>query len=599
MSKITRRTFCGAGATMLLGTNGHTQPNSSPSGQLPPLTAEILFLGELPVKSLCIFDIREGRDMGTYVAKRARYAQRCIRVRHASVPHFFVDFRPDLDSDRIEVVFWNGECLGDVPSGYTRDLPTYVAVVKRAGNVVHSEQISKHVWGCRWRYQSEPRKEIRTATQVFADGFLPHMSKKAARIGTPYSGVIVPRTPAGVGSYRTFMEVENSSSNTKLGLVCDVDRGGERHEIGLVTEWQADYLLNGTASSRNAMYQQAELCGSDWHFYLPDQTTGALVNYKQDAQHYNCYTLPRPYGQKGQYYQIGGGPAWNGWNIHEADSHVPSMFYVPFALTEDAYYIEGQQAIVQWGVGWDIYGRETLYGKLNGPRTCCSYTGEIRTMGWGVRNLAMAYKISPEQPPSWLLSKNYYAALSHDYSAVIDNLWTRSPNNLHSIFRQLSNDPYFQTFEQAYAIMGIALADMVGMPANPSWHSALEFYFGMLDGTLSGKSGWDHQVPCPHDIPSRDFSAFNTWGEAYERFRPVLTANASFPNAPSPGNRQGGSIGNTSQVYAACAFAKRQGVTTASRCVDWLNEYIDFNYSNQRDRSGGVSFYMKCGVDGT
>jgi hypothetical protein len=78
-----------------------------------------------------------------------------------------------------------------------------------------------------------------------------------------------------------------------------------------------------------------------------------------------------------------------------------------------------------------------------------------------------------------------------------------------------------------------------------------------------------------------------------------MTTGASFSDAPSPGNRQGGSMGNTSQVYAACALAKRQGVPTARRCFDWLNTFIDYNYQTNRDRSGGIAFYMKCGFDGT
>ena len=602
MQDFSRRALIAAGATALLSARQRAlgQNRAYLSSEMLHWMAELEFPGGKPVNTLCVFDIAKGKYLGTYQAPSGKFIQHCIRVRHPSLPHFFVDFRPDEKTDRMEVVFWNGECMGDVPDGHTSDLPSYRVVLKNNGNIVHAESVRQHVWGCRWRYQSAARPEIRTTEQLFSDGFLPHMSKKAARI-EGYSGVIVPKSPTPVANYTTFMAPDDPAANSKLGLTCDIDRGGERPEIGLVTEWQADYLLNRTAASKHAMYQQAEMCGSDWHWYIPDQITGALVNYKQDPSHYKAYTYYQHYGSPGQYYQIGNSPAWNGWNAHEAESHIPSVFYVPYALTEDPYYVEGQQAIVQWGTGWDIYGRENSYGfgKIGGPRTCCSYGGEIRTLGWGIRNLAMAYKMSPENAPDWLLSKRYYAALSQDYAIVIDALWTRNTAHLHSIFRQLSNDNYFQTFEQAYAIMGMALADLVGMPANPSWHSALDFYFGMLDGTLSGKTGWDHQVPCPHDILSKDFEPFTTWKQAYEHFKPVFTATASFPNAPSPGNRQGGSMGNTSQAYAACACANSRGIRSAKVCMDWLNIFIDYNYPNNADRSGGIAFYMKCGFDGT
>ena len=293
----------------------------------------------------------------------------------------------------------------------------------------------------------------------------------------------------------------------------------------------------------------------------------------------------------------------NGWDIHEADSHIPNVFYLPYALTEDPYYIEAQQYLVQYGTGWTIYQRETVFPEVGLPRVICSYTGEQRTLGWGIRNLAAAYKMTPESSPSWLLPKAYYAAVSADYSAVLDHFYNTSAKPRHAVFHTISHDPYFQAFEQAYAIMGIGLADLVGLPtgANPGWCTHLEFYFGFLAGITSATSGWNRQCPQPHDVLAADLDALPSpsWASAWAMWRPYFQGSATFPNATSPGNQQGGSMQNCSQIVAACAVAKSRGVPAAVAAKAWMDMFVDANYPNNADASMGIAFYAKCGFDGT
>jgi hypothetical protein len=78
-----------------------------------------------------------------------------------------------------------------------------------------------------------------------------------------------------------------------------------------------------------------------------------------------------------------------------------------------------------------------------------------------------------------------------------------------------------------------------------------------------------------------------------------MQTSASFPTAASPGNQQGGSMGNCSQVYAACACALSRGGTGAAAAKAWMDTFIDYNYPNGADNSMGIGFYAKCGFDGT
>lgn len=728
MRPLTRRgaLLGGSASVFALCPAAQAQPagNGTSSNASPNLVARLVFTGGSPVAGPVTFDIAAGKDIGSYTASTAGYTQRCIRVRNASLPNFFVDFRPDVGGGRVEVVFWNGEVDPvnlRVPSGHIRNLPSYTVTITNGGASIYSATIPCHYWGTRWRYQSAVRPVIRKQAQVLGN-FFPNMSLTAARLsgnnlstgqpwsGRRYSGVIQPSlgksgaktitetytpfmppdatapgggaapgtnlagaAPAGAmsinvadaskltGDHITIQLADGTHFTTrvlsakgatrtiefplpapansgaqahngeyKLGLYLYVETGGERAELGAMTEWAADYLLNGTASSLHALRQHAEMASSEWPFFLSDLNTNSAINFKQDIKRYKTYIDSVGYSS---YYRAAYTNQANGWDIHEADAHFQMHPYIAYALTEDAYFAEGVQYLQAYGMGnracmyaregnptnshgqygWgDLIGTPAGTGGTNGSFTNCSYYGETRTVGNGIRNLAMAYKVSPAKPPSWLLPQSYFAALSSDYSSVIDTLWTKSNANLHAIFRQLGQDNYFQVFEQSYGIMGMAIADLVGMPTgkNPAWLTHLNFYFGMIDALTNGTSGWNNQTPQPHDIVNNanpenprtgnlNFQHYGSWGALYAAVTPFIKTYAAFPNAPSPANQQGGSMGNCNMIYAACAMAKSRGVVAATNAKAWMDRFIDYNYPNNADPSMGLSFEMKCGFDGT
>ncbi len=732
MTPLTRRgTLLGGSATVLTFGPALAEPTvrGPTSTGLPDLVARITFPRGVPVNGAVTFDIAAGKDIGSYTAPTARYTQRCIRVHNPALPNFFVDFRPDTSGGRVEVVFWNGEVdpvNARVPSGHTRNLPSYTATISNGESAIYTATIPYHYWGTRWRYQSAVRPVIRKSGQVLGN-FFPNMSLVAARLkgnnlstGKPWSGkpysdgvgrVIQPallRNGAKnfTSTYTPFMRpdpesisdspmpsttlasnaasgmsavtVANSSrfsaadhvtielangtyftarirtvtgatwtlesalpdaansgakvynGEYKLGLYLYIETGGERAELGVMTEWAADYLLNGTANSLHALRQHAEMASSEWPFFLPDLNTGCALNFKQDLKRYKTYIDSVAYGP---YYQAAFINQSNGWDFHEGDTHFQMHPYIAHALTEDAYFLEGVQFIQAYGIGhrgamlgregnparghgqygWgDLLGTPSGAAGTNGAFTNCSYYGEIRSVGNGIRNLAMAYKVSPAKPPSWLLPQSYFAALSSDYSSAINTLWTKSKANLHAVFRQLGEDNYFQAFEQAYGLMGMAIADLVGMPtrSSPSWLAHLTFYFGMFEAITNGTSGWNNQTPQPHDIQNNaavekptsgvlNFQNYASWSALYGAVAAFMKSGATFASAPSPGNQQGGSMGNCNMLYAACAMAKSRGVPAAASAKAWFDQFIDFNYPNSSDRSMGISFEMKCGFDGT
>jgi hypothetical protein len=310
----------------------------------------------------------------------------------------------------------------------------------------------------------------------------------------------------------------------------------------------------------------------------------------------------------GGYYWIQRG-LLNGFEWHEADSHAYDMVYLAWSLTEDPFYIETQQAMVAWYTGWNILERESIFPFLPvGTRRSTSYIGETRSYGWGIRNLALAWKMSPVSGPSWLQPRSVFSALSDDYAYVADYFW-RTPGNgaeasVHAVFRLLGSGNYFQAFEQAYALFGMGMATFFGLPTTtaPAWSVLLDWFFGMFDGLENGTSGWNRQLPSPHDLnftmPSQpidylNINSFSTWSQFYNGWIAAFPG-AKINNDPSPANQQGGSLGNANQMVAACAVAKSVGISAAPVAKTWLDTYINFNWPTY-----GIAFYAKCGFDGT
>ncbi len=315
--------------TVKAALSGVVSGGKGSTGPTPVLSVTINFPGGDPVSGDIVYDIADGVDMGSYTAPTAGFTQRCIRVRNNSVPNYFVDFRPDVSGGRIEVVFWNGEVLGTVPTRTFRNLPAYTAVVKLNGVTqsdwrgVSTTSIPYHYWANRWRFQTALRPGIRTPSQVFSEGFLPEMSLAAAR-ESGYTGVIVPTVPSipspannngknGDGSAMTsgadgylylFPMIPDDITDRLWGISCAGDDGGYRDEQGLITKWQADWLLNETDSSLNTIMQQAEFFACQANaLFLPDQVNGGPINQKADLTRYSVST----YNYGSYYLSVTGG----------------------------------------------------------------------------------------------------------------------------------------------------------------------------------------------------------------------------------------------------------------------------------------------------
>ena len=96
------------------------------------------------------------------------------------------------------------------------------------------------------------------------------------------------------------------------------------------------------------VFQQLLYLLGQWPFFLSDLATGAPFNYKTDLKRYDTFASSFGYGG---HYQLAYTNEANGWDFHENDSHFQMHAYIPYALTEDAYFAEFCQYMMQYSSG--------------------------------------------------------------------------------------------------------------------------------------------------------------------------------------------------------------------------------------------------------
>jgi hypothetical protein len=388
------------------------------------------------------------------------------------------------------------------------------------------------------------------------------------------------------------------------GLTTGMGTGGERPEIGPITESQAAYLLHGNAEALTTMMTQAEAVGS-MPIWARDERTGALVDVytmPDVAFRAGAPTIPQPaypYSPDGSY---------NDHMFRMDVAHIPSPAYVPWLLTDDPYFYESVEAIGSYGVLATDYHRASQ--KLPGLVD----PGETRAWGWGVREPMRLATFAPSDPPSWLKPRAYWRRIVED-NLKFTRQYIDSPAKIHRVFRQFTRSDSCVPFMSAYVMSSLGWAVWSGF--YPEWSEFTRWFAGGLLAFVDGTSGWDRRWPAPFwlnlltmremgkgkDTPatlairdeSWDSQTPDSWSEAWKLFPQWLTTPAagasSSPRALDPdrwadpdkvyengadspyGVVKGAPSGPTYSIYlrGSLAFAALAGVPNARTAHDWLH----------------------------
>lgn len=437
---LDRRTF--VGATGAFAVTGGLKAIAQPS------QSDIVVTVTLPEGEYRFHSIT-GKDLGNYTGPN--FVQRNVVVRDRSIP-FTVFFRPDVTSDRLEVVFEWGDPFMPSP----RDLDAYSAEISRDGQTIAKIDVPGHYWLSRWRWQSEPRPFVKTPDDLFAAKVFPKFQRISGRQSLP--PVARPYSPMGFSGITIYMPTT-----------------GERNDIGPLPEYYAAYLATGDDSMKASMLAWAESAGSfPWHLRDPKNWGPLNWNkYPQATTYYNqggaSPTLylnpPRVKGQKRPVID---------------DAHEPALAFLPFMLTGDLYYLEELQFMATYF--------------LNSSRSYPGLFNQLQTRGyaWSLRTVTDTILATPQSGPSYLLPKSYWQTFLDRNLARIMQDHVKATDAKNAVFSSGPDRSKMGFWQEDYLATILGMVVYRGFTA---WRPVFEWKLRSDIARTNGTSGWPRSVP--------------------------------------------------------------------------------------------------------
>lgn len=481
------------------------------------------------------YDENDADDLGAF-SSPAGFTQSSSRAVHAGFP-LTVHFRRDRESDRMEVVFE----LGKIWDGRAANLASYRAEVWRGESLISAVEVPRHFWFSRWRWQSAPRPVYARMDDLRQRGLLPPLARRSESLFTRAA-------PAPGNASYAVMEL--------AGIAAQMGAGGERPDLGLMTEHQARFLCTKAGDALATLRAQAEAAGTlPWH--IRDERTGAPVNLDdhENMSWYGDANVGDPHIPHSD----------SGISIDAA--HQPALAYVPYLLTGDPYHLEDLQFAAN-------YNRGSLppADRLSIPQP--------RAFAWSLRTLAQAARVTPERVPSWLLPAAYFRKDLDRTRQWFAATYIEDSDPLRRIFRATDNLAYSRD-EPPQAPQGswVApwqhdfLAAVLGWTVLMGFENWREAFHWQLGGTLartSGRSGWRRAYPSPYRLIVRERKSAPvaaSWEEAWR----LSSTMAGWPEADELPEGD-----PTYAIYArgVLAIAARLGVTEAQEPLAWITEQL-------------------------
>jgi hypothetical protein len=471
-----------------------------------------------------VFAQSAGTDLGDY--KASRFTQRCVRTDVAGSP-LSVFFRPDRDSDRVEIVVELGRMWGKA-NAEARHLDAYRAVIRKGTRELATVDVPRHWWFARWRWQSEPRPIVRSPGDLIKAKLLPRFSDDVASFAHPaeQSTPVVYERPMDTG-----------------GLQTDVGAAGERLELGPLTDFQADYIISGNSRSLAGLRAQAEAAAS-MPMHIRDENTNAPVDFFQYPA-LDWYQEPagKPWVKGPQAMRDADNKVTCEWGLDSA--HDPGLNYVPFLLTEDPFHLEELQFQGNQTLGWTGYHR--AQNKLQ-----IVYPGETRSFAWSMRTMFQLAAVTPETTPGWLKPRAHWKRIVGDNLKWFSEHYVNNPSPACAVFSAGPRIDDVAAWQEDFVTYCLGWAVLMGFE---DWRPAFLWKLKATLARTDGKSGWPRQwcspyymnlaKTQPHEMytdRSPKVEWFASWKDAWDAFRanpeskvegPIPDTNAwAQPNSP-------------------------------------------------------------------
>ncbi len=580
MTGINRRSALGAGAAGIAAFN--MRPLRAQTAA-PALKAEVTIAGRT-------YEFREetGQDLGDYTPPSQTFIQRCVRSEAANFP-LTVFFRPDRNSDRVEVVFELGRVFSQAPA----NLGAYTVVISRGAQVIARVDVPEHYWFARWRWQSSPRPVVADAKKLMDYGLLPpydlpgkvDSSAQALKLMPLPSGDYVDLdvvTQFTSGNYanasKLLMKAAEYQSRTTgkgnagvelavgqniysvmrlAGVQAYMPNTGERSDIGPVTEPQAKFLQTWDQGAFELLMAQAEAAGTmPWH--IRDEHQSGPFDFRQypNATWYSSASAGSP-------------------QIKTADSpvtldsaHQPALSYVPFLLTEDAYFLEELQFQATWN--WGVLPAQYRPSGV-----------QPRLLAWNLRTLAQCARSTQTVTPQWLLNSHYWKAQLDQTRQWFEQNYVFSDRPERQRFHvvgtiensrgepQAPEGTWVDPWQDEFLATILGWVIYMGFS---EWKPAFQWAIRSTIDRASGTRGWVRAYATPYRIilrASKTAPIAQSWAEAWELTKSVAGKTVTDPNTWAEDD-----MTYLTYTRGALVYASKLGIVEANEPLAWATNQL-------------------------
>jgi hypothetical protein len=193
------------------------------------------------------------------------------------------------------------------------------------------------------------------------------------------------------------------------GLTTYMPMTGGRRDIGPLPTWAVLYLLTMDPRMKAVLLANAD-AGGGIPIHYRDKTTELPVSLDDHPG------LAMVYGRSSARDALPAlGAADTPWSPET--SHHPSLFYVPYLVTGDLFYLEEQQFWANWVLGaMDPNYRDGARGLL--------HANQVRGQAWSLRTLGEAATVTPDAHP---LKAYFNAKLTNNINWYLEH-WARNSN---------------------------------------------------------------------------------------------------------------------------------------------------------------------------
>lgn len=592
MTGVGRREVLGAGVcagvVALSGVNASAQ-TADTSG----LLRAVVTIGGVATE----YRQENGADLGDFVSAIGGFTQRCIRVDAAGSP-LSVFFRPDRNSDRVEVVFE----LGRMWSGTPAHLGAYAAAIYRGSQLLATIAVPQHYWHARWRWQSAPRPMVANIADLIQQNLLPPYDRSSVApppVVLPAHPFQIPAgsassagawldldvlTQIGSGDYSrvsslvvtALMSAPAQSAAAQVtttppiptaavysvmgvaGLVAYMPQTGDRPDIGLITEPQAQYVCTASQSALDTVRAQGEAGGTmPWH--MRDERTGAPLDFRTypNASWYPDSQVGAPYFKP------------ISCPVKLDSAHMPGIVYLPYLLTGDPYHLEDLQFQANWNWGWYNPGYRPSIP-------------QARQFAWNLRTLAQVAKVTPATVPSWLLPQAHWTAQLTLWQDFFQTNFVNGARAERAVFRcctpiDSSGDQgptaprgtWVAMWEDEFVAAVLGWVVSMGFTG---WRTAFDWKIGSTISRTSGNTGWPRAQATPYRSILRSTSTApfaTTWLEAWTITKAVTQAVVTDTNTWYPQD-----MTYLTYTRGALVYASRMGTPAAGDGLTWATAQL-------------------------